>query len=252
MAVREAGLVGVIAGIFFWGGEIEGAVEGIGEGRKGVVIMPGRAFPLFQNCRTTSVCSMVKSRCLPVSNHQKEVIVDERKIFAIERPHRRLWKLYLIRSILTGPAIFISLPLYWFRYHTLRYSFDEEGIHMRWGILFRQEINLTYARIQDIHLTAGFIQRWLGLADVKVQTASGNAGAELTIEGMLEFEEIRTFLYSRMRGLREGAQRPAAPEAAEDALAGGEALELLRGIHEELRGANEALGRLATKEDGDV
>ncbi len=69
---------------------------------------------------------------------------------------------------------------------------------------------------------------------------------------MLEFEEIRTFLYSRMLGLREGAQRPAAPEAAEDALAGGEALELLRGIHEELRGANEALGRLATKEDGDV
>jgi hypothetical protein len=178
--------------------------------------------------------------------------MDERAIFAVERPHPRLLKLYVIRSILTGPGIVVALPLYFFRYHTLRYQFDEEGVHMRWGILFRREINLTYARIQDIHLTAGFIQRWLRLADVQVQTASGSAGAELTIEGMLEFEEIRTFLYSRMRGLRDGAQRPGAPSAASAALGSGEALELLRGIHEELRGANEALGRLAAKQDSDV
>jgi hypothetical protein len=60
--------------------------------------------------------------------------MDERAIFAVERPHPRLLKLYVIRSILTGPGIFVALPLYFFRYHTLRYKFDEEGIHMRWGI----------------------------------------------------------------------------------------------------------------------
>ena len=51
--------------------------------------------------------------------------------------------------------------------------FDEEGISVRWGILFRREINLTYARIQDIHLRSNFIERWLNLARIEVQTASG-------------------------------------------------------------------------------
>src|SRR6185369_9073042 len=98
-----------------------------------------------------------------------------------------------------------------FRYHTLRYRFDEEGIHMRVGILFRRELNLTYARIQDIHLRSGIIQRWLGLANVQVQTASGSSGPELVIEGFKQFESIRDFLYTRMRGYH--AQRtPANPD----------------------------------------
>jgi putative membrane protein len=125
---------------------------------------------------------------------------DAQHIFALERREPALWKLYLIRAVLSGPGMLIALPYLYFRYHTLRYRFDEEGIHMRVGILFRREVNLTYARIQDIHLRSGFIQRWLGLADVQIQTASGSTGAELVIEGFKEYEAIRDFLYARMRG----------------------------------------------------
>ena len=71
---------------------------------------------------------------------------------------------------------------------------------MKVGILFRRETNLTYARIQDIHLRSGLLQRWLGLANVQIQTASGSAGPELVIEGFKEYEAIRDFLYTRMRG----------------------------------------------------
>ena len=92
--------------------------------------------------------------------------VQESDIFAISRPAPALMTYYLLSSLLLGPLFFIPLiPLY-FRYHTLRYSFDSEGISMRWGILFRREINLTYARIQDIHLRSNLVQRWLGLARV--------------------------------------------------------------------------------------
>src|SRR6266576_5708783 len=122
------------------------------------------------------------------------------QIMSLERPYPALWTYYVICSLLTGPALVITLPYLYFRYYTLRYRFDEEGIHMRVGILFRREVNLTYARIQDIHLRSGFIQRWLGLADIQIQTASGSAGAELVIEGFKEFEAIRDFLYTRMRG----------------------------------------------------
>src|SRR5688572_1495015 len=126
--------------------------------------------------------------------------LQSQEIFALERPDPVLWRLYVIHAVLTGPGIVIMLPLYYFRYRTLRYRFDEEGIHMRVGILFRREVNLTYARIQDIHLRSGFIQRWLGLANLEVQTASGSATAELVVEGFKEYEAIRDFLYTRMRG----------------------------------------------------
>lgn len=163
-------------------------------------------------------------------------------IFALERPQPSLWKLYVIRCILSGPAIFITLPYHYFRYLTLRYRFDEEGIHMKVGILFRREVNLTYARIQDIHLSSGFIQRWLGLADVQVQTASGNSGAELVIEGFREFEAIRDFLYSRMRGARGDSRPAAAAQPGHAPQAAGEgSVELLLQIRDELRRTREAL-----------
>jgi len=169
---------------------------------------------------------------------------DPAAIFALERPEPALWKLYIIRSILSGPAIFITLPFLFFRYHTLRYRFDDEGVHMKVGILFRREVNLTYARIQDIHLRSGFIQRWLGLADVQVQTASGNAGAELVIEGFKQFEEIRDFLYSRMRGAK-GATGISSVAARADAPAASgreqEMAAMLLEIRDELRRTREAL-----------
>lgn len=165
------------------------------------------------------------------------------EIFALERPEPALWKLYLIRAVLSGPAIVITLPVLFFRYHTLRYRFDEEGVHMKVGILFRREVNLTYARIQDIHLRSGFIQRWLGLADVQVQTASGNAGAELVIEGFRNYEQIRDFLYTRMRGARGETKAPAATPTQAETIAGAEAAELLLQIRDELRRTREHLER---------
>ena len=170
--------------------------------------------------------------------------LDTQKIFALERPDPALWNLYLLHSALTGPGILFVLPFYYFRYRTLRYRFDEEGIHMRVGILFRKEVNLTYARIQDIHLRSGFLQRWLGLADIQIQTASGSAGAELVIDGFKEFEAIRDFLYTRMRGYQQQPASPTAvatPATPGTADGGDEMVALLLNIRDELRRTRELL-----------
>jgi putative membrane protein len=159
------------------------------------------------------------------------------EIFAITRPHPNLFWLYLIRSLagtVLQPLVF--LPLY-FRYHTLRFKFDDEGVSASWGILFRREVVLTYARIQDIHLSRGFIERWLGLGTVQIQTAAGSAGAELSIEGTDKFEEIRDFLYSRMRGHEKTKPAPAAAPAPPD----GDPVALLREIRDDLKAVREAL-----------
>ena len=156
---------------------------------------------------------------------------------SIQRPAPALMKYYVLSSLVLGPLFFVMLiPLY-FRYHTMRYTFDDEGISMRWGILFRREITLTYARIQDIHLTSNFVERWLGLARIQIQTASASASAEMTLEGLHEFEMVRDYLYSKMRGVRSGAagSQPAIP-SADSNLA-----EALREVAAELRAVRQTL-----------
>jgi putative membrane protein len=167
-------------------------------------------------------------------------------------PDRSLFTYYALTSLLAGPAFFVPLIVLYFRYHTLRYEVEEEGITMRWGILFRREVSLTYARIQDIHLTSNFVERWLGLAKVQVQTASGSTNAEMTIEGLPQFEAIRDFLYARMRGARDRTTSPA--HATADAAAPGAApgvAEALREVAAEVRALRLALPA-SRSEDGDA
>lgn len=126
---------------------------------------------------------------------------------AITRPDHALMTYYIFRALATGPGLIVALPMLYFRYHTMQYRFDDRGVAMSWGILFRREIYLTYRRIQDIHLTRNIIQRWMGLATINIQTASGGAGPEMSIEGILAVEQLRDFLYVQMRGsLRDGLE----------------------------------------------
>lgn len=187
-------------------------------------------------------------------------------ILSVTRPHPRLLTYYIIQSCLLPPLSFLAFPFLYFRYHSMRYRFDDEGISMSWGVLSRHQVNLTYARIQDIHLTSGPIQRWLGLADLHIQTASGSASAEMKIEGLLEYEAVRDFLYSKMRGYRDrtarrthpgalpaGAPLPPPPGAASGA-SETELAALLLEIRDELRQVREALqpGARAAEEEESV
>jgi uncharacterized membrane protein YdbT with pleckstrin-like domain len=136
-------------------------------------------------------------------------------------PDRSLLTYYLLASLVLGPFFIFGMVAGWFRYHTLRYDVDEQGITMRWGILFRREVSLTYARIQDIQLSSNVVERWLGLAKIQLQTASGSAAAEMTIEGVREVDAFRDFLYARTRGAHPAGRtmtRSAAalPSAAAD------------------------------------
>jgi membrane protein YdbS with pleckstrin-like domain len=163
---------------------------------------------------------------------------------AITRPHPRLMTYYWIVAVMSLFAFPVTILALWIKYRTLRYRFDVEGVWRAQGILWRREVNVAYRRIQDIHLTSGLIQRWLGLATVSIQTAAGSANPEITIEGVLEAEALRDFLYTMMRGVRDhgasGARHAGAPAAtAAPAVPGhasdDEALALLTDIRDALR-----------------
>ncbi len=168
---------------------------------------------------------------------------DFQPVYEITRPDRKLLTQYIVRAALTGPAFpFVFVPSF-FKYETLKYRFDDEGITMAWGLLWRREVYLTYARIQDIHLSRGLIERWLGLATINIQTAAGSASSEMSIVGLTKFEQVRDFLYSRMRGARlGGTEATDGADAARPEPTADTALVLLTEIRNELRALRERIG----------
>jgi uncharacterized membrane protein YdbT with pleckstrin-like domain len=156
----------------------------------------------------------------------------------IKQPHERLLTYYFILALLTLPAAPVTIIVLYIKYRTMRFRFDDEGIWKRQGLLWRHETSLAYRRIQDIHLTSGIIQRWLGLATVSIQTAAGSSTGEVTIEGVLEADALRDYLYTKMRGVRDAAH--AAAHLPDDGETHDETLALLTEIRD-------SLGQLETR-----
>jgi putative membrane protein len=96
-------------------------------------------------------------------------------------------------------------------------------------------------------------------SDIQIQTASGSSDAEAVIEGVLEYESLRDFLYSKMRGSKQPheaaavAPAPAGSSASPAARSGSDSdassaeLVLLERIAEEMAAARVAAERLASK-----
>lgn len=148
--------------------------------------------------------------------------------YAITRPDNSLLVYYFVVSLTSLIAFPIVFPPLAIRFKTMRYRFDDTGVSMSWGFFFRKEIHLTYRRLQDIHVTRNLVERWMGLAKIAIQTASGTSGATMKIEGIREPEPLRDFLYEQMRGAKTDTS--SASESASD-----EALHLLEEIRDELR-----------------
>jgi uncharacterized protein len=141
----------------------------------------------------------------------------EPRVQAITRPAPALMWLYFLGSLALLCAAPIALVPLYFRYHTLWYRFEATGVSMGYGILMRREMQITYARMQDIHLSQNILERWLGIGTVTVQTAGAGGSGNLTIVGVTDFEAIRDYLYAKMRGVH-GEPQAAAAVNATDAL----------------------------------
>lgn len=148
--------------------------------------------------------------------------MDFSKIREIDRPDSKVYALYLSNGLMMSVSscgiafpflVLASLPVF-IRYKTMRYKIDEDGVGLSWGWLNRQESHITFDKIQDIHLHRSFLERWFGLGTIRIQTASGNMAAEITLFGLTAYEGMRDYLYDRMR-TQDGA-RTASPGAAQD------------------------------------
>ena len=89
------------------------------------------------------------------------------------------------------------------RFVTVRYRLGDVELTVREGIVFRSERHIPYARIQNVNLVRNPLHRWLGVAEVHVETAGGSTPeAILRVLSIDAVDELRRHVFA---GRREGA-----------------------------------------------
>ncbi len=100
-----------------------------------------------------------------------------------------------------------------YRFLTMRYRFAPAELIVTGGVLTKNERHVPYARIQNIDLKQGPIQRLLEVAEVRIETASG-------AEPEAIFKVLSLSAVQRMRGRVFAERGEARPEDADEASAG--------------------------------
>jgi len=159
-----------------------------------------------------------------------------------------------------GAGLFVaSIPVTYFvqrlNYEMRWYMVTDRSLRIRTGIVFLQEMTMTFANIQGIRVSANPIERLLGLANVEVDSAGGGGSAAQGVPssghvamfaGVDNAEAIRDLIVERLKvyldsGLGEKtteAQEPVGLSAAREVLQEARALRnsLARGPHADERG----------------
>jgi membrane protein YdbS with pleckstrin-like domain len=110
-----------------------------------------------------------------------------------------------------------SIPITYFlqrlNYEMRWYIVTDRSLRIRSGVVWLQEITMTFANIQEIRVNANPIERLLGLANVEVRSAGGGGGDTAhgvpasghvgTFAGVDNAEAIRDLLVERLRVYRD-------------------------------------------------
>ncbi len=90
----------------------------------------------------------------------------------------------------------ISMGVAIFRYVTLRYQLKEDDLIIDQGWIFRQHRTIPLARIQNIDLVQNLMHRLFRVAEVRIETASGNdAEAKLRVLSLAEVVRLRARIF---------------------------------------------------------
>jgi uncharacterized membrane protein YdbT with pleckstrin-like domain len=131
------------------------------------------------------------------------------------------------------------------------YVVTDRSLRVREGVAIVKEMTVTFANIQNLAISQGPLQRAIGIADLRVDTAGGGAaqgqkhpGQNLHtawLRGVNNAEEVRAVIQERQRefkdsGLGDHDEPLAAEPPAERAV-----LNALRELNDEARALREAL-----------
>jgi len=150
-----------------------------------------------------------------------------------------LWIFVVANALWLAPTL-ILLPFY---YRSLRYEIGEDDITVEKGIFTRSVKTIPYRTITDLAVKRDILDRWffnLGSLDIQTAGQSAQAGADVTLVGLVDWMELRNEVLARVRAYRAstGIGTEVEPSAAR-----AQELLILREILEELRGLRRDLKR---------
>ncbi|MFZ2653275.1 MAG: PH domain-containing protein [Victivallales bacterium] len=161
--------------------------------------------------------------------------------------------------------LIISFIMLRLDYEMRWYKITDRSLRIREGVVFVREMTLTFANIQNISISQGPIQRYFGIADLKVETAGGGAVAQPDhnaqsqlfsmhvgiFRGIDNHDEVRDTMLARLKKLRDSglgdtdesnSAAPPAPGKKEEAAI--DILQLLRQIGQEAAMLNKSAASL--------
>lgn len=102
----------------------------------------------------------------------------------------QFWALLTLIPSAIGPFV---------RVLTMRYRLEPNELVIAEGLLSRRSRHVPYERIQHVELKQGVLQRVLGVADVKVESAGGSETPEarLTVLSLKDAEDLRAQIAAR-------------------------------------------------------
>jgi membrane protein YdbS with pleckstrin-like domain len=133
---------------------------------------------------------------------------------------------YFIQLFLTYAAVRLDYELRW-------YVVTDRSLRLRSGVWTVQEMTMSYANLQQVMVSQGPIQRLLGIADLRVESAGGGGGGSAhaqqhgqadslhtgVFHGVEHATEVRDLILARLRSFRETGlgdpdELPATPPTA--------------------------------------
>ncbi|OLT48036.1 PH domain-containing protein [Cellulosimicrobium sp. CUA-896] len=86
------------------------------------------------------------------------------------------------------------------------YAVDEESVHLRTGVLFRQQRRARLDRLQAVDVVQPLVARFFGLAELKLEVAGGgDSGVKLGFLREADADRLRGELLALAAGLRVGS-----------------------------------------------
>jgi membrane protein YdbS with pleckstrin-like domain len=83
------------------------------------------------------------------------------------------------------------------RYRYWRWAADASSLELRHGVVLRTASSVPFARIQQIDITQGPVEQWLGLATLAIRTAAATSDATIPGIPLASAESVRASLLRR-------------------------------------------------------
>lgn len=114
--------------------------------------------------------------------------------------------LWMVGTLAALAVLIFGYVTWWIPafYRTAAYRLTDEEIEYRRGVFFQQRTTVPYNRITNVNAAQGPVQRSVGAGEVQIHTAGygGQMGAELSIDGVSDYEDIKEQVLAKTRGTR--------------------------------------------------